>query len=97
MKKISYALLASLFVAGAASAQTPENGIVTTHDANVASQIEQHARDAQAQQPVVEQDARTVHDNAPHKGAHHYQHENHKSHKNHKKHPAKPAHDTAAE
>ncbi|WP_321935875.1 hypothetical protein [Paraburkholderia sp. J8-2] len=92
MKKISFALLASLFVTGAASAQTPQNGIVTTHDANVASQIEQHARDAQAQQPVVEQDAHAVRENAPHKNAKHKGAHHH----HHKKHSAKPAR-TAAE
>ncbi|WP_322107395.1 hypothetical protein [Paraburkholderia sp. J41] len=89
MKKISFALLASLFVAAAASAQTPENGIVTTHDANVVSQIEQHARDAQAQPQVVEQDAHAVPDSAPHKRTHPHHH--------HKKHPAKPAQAPAGE
>jgi hypothetical protein len=56
MKKSSVALLFSLLaVAGAASAQTPSNGIVMTHDREVAAKIEQHARDVQAQ-PVVQQE-----------------------------------------
>jgi hypothetical protein len=50
MKKIAIALLASLSaIAGAASAQTSANGITMTRDANVAAQIEQHARTVQAQ------------------------------------------------
>jgi hypothetical protein len=62
MKKIAIALLASLSaVAGAASAQTSENGITMTHDANVAAQIEQHARDVQAQ-PAIEEDAQSAAD-----------------------------------
>ncbi|MBB5409317.1 hypothetical protein HDG34_003258 [Paraburkholderia sp. HC6.4b] len=87
MKKISFALLASLFVAGAASAQTTENGIVMTHDDNVAAQIVQHARDVQAQPPVVDQDAQPAHEGVPSKGAHHH----------HKKHPAKRAQGPAGE
>lgn len=51
-----------------ASEQTTEDDIVTTHDANVVSQIEQHARDVQAQPPVVEQDAGAIHESA-HTGA----------------------------
>ncbi|WP_233875026.1 hypothetical protein [Paraburkholderia adhaesiva] len=89
MKKISIALLASFFVAGAAMAQTPNNGIVTTHDANVAAQIEQHARDVQAQPQVVEHDAPVANDSAPHKGTHHHHH--------HGKHHAQPKQDQAAE
>lgn len=81
MKKISFALLASLFVAGAASAQTQDNGIVMTHDANVASQIQQHARDVQAQSPVVGQEVQATHEGAPHLSAHHH---------HHRKHSAKP-------
>lgn len=84
MKKISFALLASLFVAGAASAQT-EQGIVMTHDANVASQIEQHARSVQAQPAGFEQDAQparepVMHTTSAHKGAHHHNHRHHKKH-----------------
>ena len=49
MNRISAAVLVSLLaVAGVASAQTSSDGIVTTHDSNVAAQIEQHARDIQA-------------------------------------------------
>ncbi|MEM5373012.1 hypothetical protein V4C53_44485 [Paraburkholderia azotifigens] len=55
MKRSSIALFVSLLaVAGAASAQTASNGILMTHDRDVASKIEQHARDIQAQ-PVVAQ------------------------------------------
>lgn len=57
MKKISVALLVSLSaLTGIASAQSSSNGIVMTHDAEVAAKIEQHARDVQAQ-PAVRQDA----------------------------------------
>ncbi|WP_144063498.1 hypothetical protein [Caballeronia insecticola] len=80
MKKVSFALLASFFVAGAAMAQTPNNGIVTTHDASVAAQIEQHARDVQAQPQVVEHEAPVAHESAPHKGAHHHRHHHGKHH-----------------
>jgi hypothetical protein len=71
MKKIAIALLASLSaVAGAASAQTSENGITMTHDANVAAQIEQHARDVQAQ-PAIEEDAQSAADKTVKKAQHH--------------------------
>ncbi|WP_423383632.1 hypothetical protein [Burkholderia sp. LMG 32019] len=82
MKKISITLLVSFFVAGAAMAQTSNNGIVTTHDANVAAQIEQHARDVQAQPPVFEHEVPVVNETAPHKGTHHHHH--------HGKHHAQP-------
>ena len=88
MKKISFALFVPVFVASAISAHAQSNGIVMTHDANVASQIEQHARDVQAQPPVVEQDAKAAHEGAPHKAAHH---------RHHRKHSAKPKHGPASE
>ena len=89
MNKISFALVASLFVAGAASAQTPGTGIVMTHDANVVSQIEQHARDVQAQPAVVEHEAQAAHESAPHKATHHHHH--------HGKHHAQPKQEQAGE
>lgn len=80
MKKISFALLFSLFAAGSISAYAQSNGIVMSHDANVVSQIEQHARDIQAQPAAVAQNAQAVHESAPHKAAHRHHHHHHGKH-----------------
>ena len=80
MKKISVALLVSLFVAGTASAEVLCNGIVMTHDNDVAAQIEQHARDVQAQPPVAAQDEQAGYGSAGQKPAHH--HKKHAAHAN---------------
>lgn len=77
MKKISVAILVSLSaLSGIASAQSSYNGIVTTHDANLAAQIEQHARNVEAQPAVVEQDEKAAVGGTEAKPAHH--HHNHK-------------------
>jgi hypothetical protein len=81
MKKISVALLVSLFVAGTASAEVLGNGIVMTHDNDVAAQIEQHARDVQAQPPVVEHDQQAGDASTVRKPAHHH-HKKHAAHAN---------------
>jgi len=72
MKKISLALLVSLSaIASAAFAQTAERGITMTHDANVAAQIEQHARDVKAQPPVAEEYAQEAPVKTVKKARHH--------------------------
>lgn len=81
MKKISVALLVSLFVAGTASAEVFSNGIVMTHDNDVVAQIEQHARDVQAQPTVVEHDEQAGYESTAHKPAHHH-HKKHAAHAN---------------
>lgn len=75
MKKSSLALLVSLLAAaGAASAQTPVNGIVMTHDRDVAAKIEQHAREVQAQPVVAQQDVDAPVEKIEQKPAHHHGH-----------------------
>jgi hypothetical protein len=70
MNRISAALLVSLLaVAGVASAQTSSDGIVMTHDSNVAAQIEQHARDIQAQ-PAAQHNVDVAAGNTGRKPAH---------------------------
>ncbi|ACC72790.1 hypothetical protein PPMP20_33815 [Paraburkholderia phymatum] len=74
MKKSSVALLVSLLaLAGAASAQTDNNGILMTHDRDVASKIEQHARDVQAQ-PAVQNDMDAPAQHVEQKPAHQHHH-----------------------
>lgn len=97
MKKISFAVLASLFVVASVSAEAQNDGIVTTHDANVAAQIEQHARDAQAQAPAVEHDAPAAHESAPRKGSAHKSAKSTKSTHHHAKHAAEPKQAPAGE
>ena len=81
MKKSSVALLVSLLaVAGAASAQTSSNGIVMTHDREVASKIEQHAHDIQTQ-PVAQQDVDAPVEKFEQKHAHHHHEYRHGHHK----------------
>ena len=81
MKKISVALLVSLFVAGTASAEVLSNGIVMTHDTDDAAQIEQHARVVEEQPPVVQQDEQARYESTEHKPAHHH-HKKHAAHAN---------------
>jgi hypothetical protein len=81
MKKISVALLVSLFVAGTASAEVLSNGIVMTHDTDVAAQIEQHARVVQEQPPVVQQNEPAGYGSTEHKPARHH-HKKHAVHAN---------------
>ncbi|MBN3757646.1 hypothetical protein G3N95_32300 [Paraburkholderia sp. Tr-20389] len=90
MKKTSIALLVSLLAfAGAASAQADNNGIVMTHDRDVASKIEQHARDVQAQ-PVVQNDMDAPVEKVEQKPAHHHHHGH--SHNHHHTVKSKAAH-----
>ena len=74
MKKISAALLVALStMTGIASAQTTDNGIVMTHDREVAAKIEQHARDIQAQ-PAVQQDTQAAAEKVEQTPAPHHHH-----------------------
>jgi hypothetical protein len=55
MKTTSLVVLASLFViAGTASAQDADSGVVMSHDPARVAQFEQHARDVQAQPATMQ-------------------------------------------